>query len=177
MHRRSIVLLAFGLGMIAIPIVTVVISPAIAQEDELVRVAPTNDDDPKQIYLDLIKSKLSLMTPEELQRETDELRGELFEMQATEKLRDAERKRQEVIEQHPQTTAAQRARNMLKNSERGRSDSHRDDDFQPSVPPRNPPRQVPSNESETVRSRRRPAERDPFSSPADSVPIPEDDAR
>ena len=124
MSRGSIALLAFGLGIVATPVITVVIShsttTAMAQErdDDLVHISPVDEErDAKQVYLDLVKSKLSLMTPEELQQETEALRGQLFEMQATEKLREAQRKLEELINEHPQTTAAQRARNMLKNAD------------------------------------------------------------
>ncbi|WP_010585167.1 hypothetical protein [Schlesneria paludicola] len=186
MHRRSIALLAFGLGMLSAPVIAIVMShttgTAIAQDEELARVRPKSDDlDPKEVYLELIKSKLSLMTPEELQHETDALRGELFELQATEKLREAERKLEEVIEQHPQTMAAQRARNMLKNSERAGANPQRDELFGPPEPFAAPARRGAPASTETVRPRRRTYERDTTpartESPLEGVPLPDDESR
>ncbi|MEK6257211.1 MAG: hypothetical protein AABP62_01210 [Planctomycetota bacterium] len=66
-----------------------------------------------EVFLELSKHKAALLTPEEMAREVDSLRKELPELRATVQLREAVGKLKQLIGEHPQSQAAQRAKRML----------------------------------------------------------------
>ena len=83
-------------------------------QERLVEEQPADDQpNPVADYLDLAKQKAQLLTPDELVRETQVLRRELLELQATLKLRKAEQQLQQLIDEHPESGAAQRAQTLL----------------------------------------------------------------
>ncbi len=88
--------------------------PRQAQDQGLAAIEPVEDQpSPVAVYLDLAKQKAELLTPEELAHETQVLRQELLELQATLKLRTAEQQLQQLIDEHPESGAAKRARMLL----------------------------------------------------------------
>ena len=139
MSRTRLAVMAFTLGIIAAPwgvrIVESCFSPALAQErDDFNETEPElnrrpggdrgNQDlivvdqrldqaDSKSIYLELCKQKVQLLTAEALEREIESLQQELVELEASQKLRTAERQLQLLINEHPQSRAAGQARTML----------------------------------------------------------------
>ncbi len=139
MSRTRLAVMAFTLGIIAAPwgvwIVESCLSPAVAQErDDFSETEPElnrrpggdrgNQDlivvdqrldqaDSKSIYLELCKQKAQLLTAEALEREIESLQQELVELEASQKLRTAERQLQQLINEHPQSRAAGQARTML----------------------------------------------------------------
>lgn len=141
MSRQGPALIAFGLGIVVAPLgwvfTTDVTTAAIAQDggnEDLIDVQPGEPKDlkskprqaraveeqpvddqpnPVAIYLDLAKQKAELLTPEELAHETQALRRELLELQATLKLRKAEQQLQQLIDEHPESNAARRAKTLL----------------------------------------------------------------
>ena len=83
-------------------------------DQDLVAIEPVDDQpNPVAIYLDLAKQKAELLTPDELAHETQVLRQELLELQATLKLRKAEQQLQQLIDEHPESGAAQKAKMLL----------------------------------------------------------------
>ncbi len=131
MSVRKLVWLVLGLGIVATPLLFSLVGslalPVMAQEKpfedvDLIVIGPAQkaDEDrqeieanPQDVYLELVRQKIQLLTPEELGRETQSLRMELLELQATRKLREAERQLQQLILEHPGSQAAARAKNML----------------------------------------------------------------
>lgn len=90
----------------------------VAQDKEFLAVqSEDTPSDPKQAYLELVKQKLQLLTAEEIAEEVRALQQELVERQATKKLRDAVRQLNELIEEHPNSRAANRAQQMLNSEE------------------------------------------------------------
>ena len=88
--------------------------PGQEQDQDLASIEPVDDlPNPVAIYLDLAKQKAELLTPEELAHETQVLRQELLELQATLKLRKAEQQLQQLIDEHPDSGAAKRAQTLL----------------------------------------------------------------
>ena len=79
--------------------------------------------DPMADYLSLAKQKAQLLTPDELAHETQILRRELLELQATLKLRKAGQQLQQLIDEHPESGAAQRAKALLNVLHNPRSNS------------------------------------------------------
>jgi hypothetical protein len=137
--RKGLAAIAFIMGLIAAPIgvrfFESCVNPAVAQ-DRIYRVGINQDNidephpipgrenqdlivvdpvpvDPKAVYLELCQQKALLLTPEALERETQALRQELVELEATQKLRKAEWQLQQLIDEHPDTSAAMVARGML----------------------------------------------------------------
>ena len=87
---------------------------SLRQEEGRVDIEPVDDQpNPVAIYLDLAKQKAELLTLEELTHETQVLRQELLELQATLKLRKAEQQLQQLIDEHPESGAAQKAKMLL----------------------------------------------------------------
>ena len=80
--------------------------------DELIRVTETATSSAEE-FLELSKQKAELLTPEEMAHEVDSLRKELTELRATVQLREAVGKLKQLIGEHPQSQAAQRATRML----------------------------------------------------------------
>jgi hypothetical protein len=78
---------------------------------------------PVAVYLNLAKQKAELLTPDELAGETQVLRQELLELQATLKLRKAEQQLQQLIDEHPGSGAARRAKTLLELLNNPRSNS------------------------------------------------------
>ena len=140
MSRQGLALIAFAFGVFMAPLGWLLMETSVktvaAQDEDLIVIEPVDEDqergrftgeepnldlivvepapnDPQSVYLDLARQKAQLLTPEALERETQLLRKELVELQATQKLKDAEAQLQRVIEEHPNTTAAERARRML----------------------------------------------------------------
>lgn len=115
MNRRML-FIAFAVGTIAMPLVYSLKGMCAdptqpRQELDLIVVepAPATAD----LYLELIKEKIDLLTAEELAREAEVLRKEVKELQAARKLREAEQNLQRLIDQFQGSVAAQRARVML----------------------------------------------------------------
>ena len=143
MSRQGLALIAFGLGIVVAPlgwVLTInITTPAVAQEggtedlidiqpgerqskdlkyklsqERLVEEQPADDQpNPVAIYLNLAKQKAELLTPDELAHETQVLRQELLELQATLKLRKAQQQLQQLIDEHPESVAAQKAKMLL----------------------------------------------------------------
>ena len=152
MSRQGLAVIAFALGFVMAPLcwvmTTSVTTPAVAQEggiEDLIDIQPEERqpkvkykprqerlaeeqpaaDRPNLVadYLDLAKQKAELLTPEELAHETQALRRELWELQATLKLRKAEQQLQQLIDEHPESNAAQRAKTLLDGLRNSRSNS------------------------------------------------------
>jgi len=87
---------------------------------DLIVIDPAPEDpaaeDPQSIYLELCRQKAEHLTPEMLQREIQAVRRELTELQAAKKLLDVEKQLQRLIDEHPDSSAAERARLMLESS-------------------------------------------------------------
>ncbi len=143
MSRQGLAWVAFALGIVAAPlgwVLTANIStPVIAQDggnEDLIDIQPGErqsrdlkykprqerlaeeqpaDERPNPVadYLSLAKQKAELLTPDELTHETQVLRRELLELQATLKLRKAEQQLQQLIDEHPESNAARRAKTLL----------------------------------------------------------------
>jgi|GEM_PF-6750590 len=120
MNGRRQLIVGLGLGLLVIPVVRFVVtdsvSPAIAQEEVRGRVIANPDQpvpDSQQEYLNLIQQKVKLLTPDELNGEIKKLRLELVELESAKKMREIVRQLEELIEQHPQSRAAERARLMI----------------------------------------------------------------
>ena len=119
MNRRGMVAIAFGLGVIAAPIIFqmsgLISRPVVAEDQDLIVVDELDDNQgqARSTYLGLAEQKAALMTPEELSRETVRLRQELSELESVRKMRVIEQQLQQLIELHPLSSTAQRARNML----------------------------------------------------------------
>lgn len=140
---RRMVMIAFGMGLITAPLayslVGMCVLPLGAQEDlkglpskDLVVIEPPSDA--KEVYLELINQKIGLLTPEELARETETLRKELVELQASRILREAESKLQRLIDEYQGSGAAQRARTMLESVRSRQRGSTNGDPFEESQP-------------------------------------------
>jgi hypothetical protein len=140
MRRLKLTWIALGCGILAATVESVFIgavAPVVAQEDlESIEIEPAlkdvdkdddtemstsdadefSDDvvDPKEVYLELVRKKADLLTPDELTRETLALRRELSELQATIKLRSAEQQLHKLIDEFPTSGAAERAKRMLR---------------------------------------------------------------
>ena len=106
-------------------------------------------EDPLSIYLELCRQKSEHLTPEMLQQEIQSLRQQLTELQAAKKLLDAEKLLQRLIDEHPDSSAAERARMMLESSlrkplprNRPRPPNREDDFDEPAIRP-TPDRNVP----------------------------------
>ena len=106
-------------------------------------------EDPQSIYLELCRQKAEHLTPEMLQQEIQAVRQELTELQAAKKLLDIEKQLQRLIDEHPDSSAAERARLMLESSLRKPLPRNRlrppirEDDFdEPAIRP-TPDRNVP----------------------------------
>lgn len=133
MNRQGLALLAFGLGIVAIPFSSAILelgmAPVAAQDlpgtevelqeekfpvpnQDLIVVQPAAED-AESVYLELARQKAKLLSRDALQLETQVLRRELVELQATQKLKEVERQLQQIIQEHPNTSAAGRAQMML----------------------------------------------------------------
>ena len=138
MSRQGLVVIAFVFGLFAAPLAARLLDSSLsvvtAQDDELpvprIDAIPEDDGEepprrnrgpvpvehvpnPQLGYLELVKQKISLLSAEELQRETQVLHRELVELKATQKLRQAAQILQQLIEEHPNTSAAKKAHSML----------------------------------------------------------------
>ena len=114
--KRRLVLITFVAAMIVVPFVYSLngncqerLQPVTPLDLIVVDRVPDRGD----VYLELVKQKIELLTPDELARETEILRKELAELQAAQKLREAERKLEELIDAFQGSSAAERARVML----------------------------------------------------------------
>lgn len=120
MNGRRQLVVVFALGMLAIPVgrflVSDSVTPAIAQDEFLGEVAVHPEQplaDPRAEYLELIQQKVKLLTPEELNQEIQKLRAELVELESAKKMREIVRELEQLIAEHPESRAAERARQML----------------------------------------------------------------
>lgn len=140
MRRLKLTWIVLGCGILAATVESVFIgavAPVVAQEDlESIEIEPAlkdddkdddtemstsdqdefsdDDVDPKEVYLELVRKKADLLTPDELTRETLALRRELSELQATIKLRSAEQQLHKLIDEFPTSGAAEQAKRMLR---------------------------------------------------------------
>lgn len=114
--KRRMVLITFAVAMIVVPFAYSLNGnceepfQGIPSPD-LIVIEPAPDAG--EVYLELVKQKIELLTPEELARETEVLQKELAELQAAKKLREAERKLEQLIDEFQGSSAAERARVML----------------------------------------------------------------
>ena len=124
MSRRQISTLVFSAAIICTAIGGLTLVPMLsvsiaAQEEDpqgelgTVRVDANEDETPNALYLRLIQKKLQLISPDELANEIQKLRMELAEREAFRKLEQASQQLQDLIDQHPNSRAAQNARRML----------------------------------------------------------------
>lgn len=138
MRHLKVIWIALGCGIFAISVETAyigLITSVVAQDDlDAKNFEPSHNAadaeagdfkspadafradkvDGKEDYLKLARQKADLLTPEELARETLVLRQELTELQATMKLRSTEQQLQKLIDEFPNSSAAQRAKSMLR---------------------------------------------------------------
>lgn len=191
---RRLGLAAFVFLMIATPSIIKLIDSlsdtAVAQDEDfpnrhedhqdLIVIEPVPEipaEDPQSIYLELCRRKAKLLAPKLLEREIQVLREELIDLQATQRLRDVESQLQRLIDEHPESNAAQRARLMLEYSLRkpvpagGLRPLQRDEDFE-SDPFPTPENSRSEFSDDLLPARRAPARRvpDPISDPTFESP-------
>ena len=172
MSRRQISTLVFGAAIICTAVGGLTLTPTLsvsiaAQEEEpqaelgAVRVDANEEETPNDLYLKLINKKLQLISPDELANEIQKLRMELAEREAFRKLEQAKQQLQDLIDQHPNSRAAQNARRMLQLERRvpREEDLENPDGFNP-IPTSTPAVPEPFEETQTVPVRPRERKRD-----------------
>lgn len=102
--------------------------------DELPGTSPKSDHS-AETFLELAKQKAALLSPEEMVREVESLRKELTELRATVQLREAVGKLKQLVGEHPQTQAAQRAKKMLETEAVPNRRNNHFDEFTPNLEP------------------------------------------
>ena len=88
-----------------------------------------------EVFLELAKQKAALLSPEEMTREVESLRKELTELRATVQLREAVEKLKQLVSEHPNTKAAQRATRMLETETLWNRRNNHLDEFTPNLEP------------------------------------------